>query len=156
MCVWFPSPVPTPHKVGGVPIQERTEWLPEELDKPHLIYQGDVQVRSECLGLRQNFSFRLDLGPCTFQYWEHVQFSVRAISALTFLGAWQGEVTSFSQLHGIFSHHENALMFPFRGCLCTSEVHFTHESFSFVGVSMWLVFKTWFCDRNHSPLFMTH
>jgi len=52
--------------------------------------------------------------PCTFLYWEHVQFSVRAISALTFLGAWQGEVTSFSQLHGIFSHHENALMFVIR------------------------------------------
>lgn len=36
---------------------------------------------------------------------------VTTISAFTFLGAWQREVTSFSQLHSFFSHHENALMF---------------------------------------------
>lgn len=29
----------------------------------------------------------------------------------TFLGIWQRKVTSFSQLHSIFSHLENALMF---------------------------------------------
>lgn len=65
------------------------------------------RVMSESPGLCQNFSFWLDP--------EHVNnignlwgsLSEPSSSALTFLEAWQGEVTSFS-------HHENALMFVIR------------------------------------------
>ena len=43
----------------------------------------------------------------------------------------------------------------FKGCLYTSKVHFTPKSYSIVGVSTSLVFRTQFCGRNRSLFFLT-
>lgn len=120
-----PTPMPPKQYMSGFQVQFqihikkemspwRKDWLPEESEEFHPTHQREAQIMSKCPGLCPNFSFQLDQGSWTFYYGEHLQCFVRAISALTFLGAWQGEVTSFSQLHGIFAHHENALMFVTR------------------------------------------